>query len=83
MQSRATITIPTTVKMPAHQWHQCHHNKGDDASFTTSNKSNDDNSTMAETPAHQRWQQRHHDNGKDACINKRAYHGADNAALLL
>jgi hypothetical protein len=39
MQSRATITIATMVKMPAHQWQQCHQGKGDDASFTTSNES--------------------------------------------
>jgi hypothetical protein len=52
MQSRATITITTMVKMPAHQWQQCHHDKGDNASFTTSNESNDNNSTTAEMPAH-------------------------------
>jgi hypothetical protein len=39
MQSRATITIATTVKIPAHQRQQCNHGKGANASFTTSNKS--------------------------------------------
>jgi hypothetical protein len=51
--SRASITIATTVKTPAHQWQRCHHNEGDNASFTASDESNDDNSTMAKTPAHQ------------------------------
>ncbi len=82
-QSRTSITIATMVKMPAHQRQRCHHDEGDDASFTASNESNDYNSTTAETPAHQRRQWRHHDDGKDACINKRAYHGADSAAILL
>jgi hypothetical protein len=56
MQLRATITIATTVEMPAHQWQQCHHGKGNDASFTTSDESNDNNLRMAETPAHKRRQ---------------------------
>jgi hypothetical protein len=42
MQFRATITIATTVKMPAHQRQQCHHGKGDDASFKTSDESKND-----------------------------------------
>jgi hypothetical protein len=54
--SRATITIATMVKTPAHQRQQCHHDKGKDASFTTSNESNDNNLTTAETPAHHRRQ---------------------------
>jgi hypothetical protein len=53
MPSRAPITIATTVKMPAHQWQQCHHDEGDNASFTASNESIDDNLTTAEMPAHQ------------------------------
>jgi hypothetical protein len=81
--SRASITIATTVKTPAHQRQQCHHDEGDDASFTASDESNNDNSMMKETPAHSRRQLRHHNDGKDACINKGAYHGADSAAVLL
>jgi hypothetical protein len=54
--SRATIPIATTVMMPVHQRQGCHHDKGDNASFTTSNESNNDNSTMAKMPVHQ---QRH------------------------
>jgi hypothetical protein len=54
--SRASITIATMVKTPAHQRQRCHHDEGDDASFTTSDESNDDNSTTAETPAYQGWQ---------------------------
>jgi hypothetical protein len=42
MPSRASTTIATTVKTPAHQRQQCHHNEGDNASFTASNESNDD-----------------------------------------
>jgi hypothetical protein len=42
MQSRAAITIATTVKMPAHQRQQCHHGKGNDASFTMSDESKND-----------------------------------------
>jgi hypothetical protein len=53
MQSKATITIATTVKTPAHQQQQCHHGKGNNARFTTSDESNGDNSTTAETPTHQ------------------------------
>jgi hypothetical protein len=81
--SRALITIATAVKMPAHQRQQCHHDEGDNASFTTSDESNNNNLTTAETPAHQRQKGHHHDNGKDTCVNKRAYHGADRAAVLL
>jgi hypothetical protein len=42
MRLRATITIATTVKMPAHQRQQCHHGKGEDASLTTSDESKND-----------------------------------------
>jgi hypothetical protein len=42
MRLRATITIATMVKMPAHQRQRCHHGKGDDASFTTSDESKND-----------------------------------------
>jgi hypothetical protein len=42
MQSRPTITIATTLKMPAHQRQRCHHGKGNDTSFTTSNESKND-----------------------------------------
>jgi hypothetical protein len=41
MRSRATITIATTVKTPAHQRQQCHHDEGDNASFTMSDESNE------------------------------------------
>ncbi len=81
--SRVSITIATTVKMPAHQRQQCHHNKDDNTSFTTSNESNDNNLTTTEMSAHQQWQWHHHDDGKDTCINKCVYHGADSAAILL
>jgi hypothetical protein len=54
--SRASITIATTVKMPAHQRQQCHHDEGNNASFTMSNESNNNNWTTAETPVHQQWQ---------------------------
>ncbi len=38
--TRATITIAAMGKMPAHQWQQRHHNKGNNASLMTSNKGN-------------------------------------------
>jgi hypothetical protein len=31
---RSTITIATMAKSLAHQWQQCNHGKGDDASLT-------------------------------------------------
>jgi hypothetical protein len=72
---RATITITTMAKTPAHWRQQCHHNKGNNASLTTSNKGDDPSLTMVETLAHRQRQQRHCDkstnchceNGKDAC----------------
>jgi hypothetical protein len=39
MQSRTAINIAVTVKTPAHQRQRCHHGKGDNASFTTSDES--------------------------------------------
>jgi hypothetical protein len=80
--TRATIAIATMAEMPAHQWQQCHHNEGDDASLTMSNKGNNASLTMAETPLYQQWQLLHHDNGKDACNNKPAYHDANSAGQL-
>jgi hypothetical protein len=56
MPSRASITIATIMKTPAHQQQLCHHHEGNNASFTVSNESNDDKSTTAKTPAHQRQQ---------------------------
>jgi hypothetical protein len=53
---RATIAIATTAKMPAHQWQWRYHDKGDNASSTTSNKEDNTSLTMAETLAHQQWQ---------------------------
>ncbi len=53
---RATNLIATMANTPAYWWKWHHHNKGYDASLTTSNKGNDTSSTMAETPAHQWWQ---------------------------
>ncbi len=49
---RATITIPAIVKTLAHRWQQRHHNEGNNASLTTSNKGNDASLTMVEMPAH-------------------------------
>jgi hypothetical protein len=51
---RATIIIATMVKTPAHQWQQCHHTEGNNASLTTSNKGNGASSTTVEMemPAH-------------------------------
>jgi hypothetical protein len=51
MPSRASITIATTVKTPAHQQQRCHHDEGNDASFMASDESNNDNSTMAMIPS--------------------------------
>ncbi len=50
---RVIIAIATMAKTPAHQQQQCHHDKGDNASLTMSNKGNNTSLTMAETPAHQ------------------------------
>jgi hypothetical protein len=52
MVMRATIAIATMAKMPAHQQQQCHHNKGNNASSTTSDKGNNAISTNAEMSAH-------------------------------
>jgi hypothetical protein len=72
---RATIAIATTTKTPAHWQQQCHHNKGNNTSSTTSNEGIDAILTMVETAEH--WQrQRHHcdksdnrhsNNDKNAC----------------
>jgi hypothetical protein len=43
-------------KKPAHWQQHCHHNKGNDASSTTSNKGNNASLTTAEMPVHQQWQ---------------------------
>jgi hypothetical protein len=72
---RATIAIVTMAKMPAYWRQQCHHNKGNNASLTTSNEGNDASLTTAEKPVRQQWQQchcdksnnRHCNNSKDAC----------------
>jgi hypothetical protein len=56
MPLRASITIATLVKTPAHQRQQCHQDKGDDASFMVSNERNNDILMMAETPVHQQRQ---------------------------
>jgi hypothetical protein len=53
---RAMIAIATLAKMLAHQWQQCHQNKGNNASFLTSNEGNNASSIMVEMPAHQQWQ---------------------------
>ncbi len=67
---------------PVHQQQQRYHNKGDNASLTTSNMGDDASLTIAEMPLHQQWKWLHHNNGKDACNCKRAYHGAVSPALL-
>jgi hypothetical protein len=54
--TRATIAIATTAKTPAYQRQQHHHNKGMDASFTTSNEGDNTGLMTAEMPAHQQWQ---------------------------
>ncbi len=54
--TRATITIATMAKTPAHQRQCYHHNEGDDASFTMSNKGNNASLTTAETSVHQQRQ---------------------------
>jgi hypothetical protein len=59
---RATIAIATMAKTLAHQWQQCHCNKGNNTSSAMSNKGNDTSLTTAKTPAHQRWQQLNCDN---------------------
>ncbi len=41
IMTRSTFAIATTAKIQVHQWQQCHHDKGDDASLTTSNKGDD------------------------------------------
>jgi hypothetical protein len=56
IMTRATIAIATMAKTPAHQWQQCHHDKGNNASFTTRNEDNNASLTMVEMPAHQRRQ---------------------------
>ncbi len=71
----AKIAIAATPKTPAYWWQGCHHDKGNNASSTMSNKGNDASLTMAEMPAHQWWQWRHCDksnnchckNDKDLC----------------
>ncbi len=74
---RATHTIVTTTKVPGHQWQWRHHNKGNDASLTTSNKGNNTSSTTAETPVHWQWQQCHCDKSNNCHCNK----GKDICAL--
>jgi hypothetical protein len=39
--TRSTIAIVTTVKRPAHQWQHLHHDEGNNASLTTSDKGKD------------------------------------------
>jgi hypothetical protein len=56
IRTRATITTVTTAKMPAHQWQQHHHDEGDNASLTTSNKGKKASLKTAEMPVHQQWQ---------------------------
>ncbi len=51
--TRATIVIATMAKMPAHQWQQRHQDKGDNASFTTSDEGKDTGLMTAEMPVHQ------------------------------
>jgi hypothetical protein len=47
---RVTIAIATMAKTPEHQWQQCHHDKGNDASLTTSNKGDNASSTTVKMP---------------------------------
>jgi hypothetical protein len=51
--TRATITIVTTAKTPAHQRGQHYHDEGNNASLMTSNEGNGASLTTAETPLHQ------------------------------
>ncbi len=70
--TRATIVITTTAKMPAHWRQGCHHNKGSNASLTTSDEGNNASLMTAGRPAHQQWQWLHHNNNKDACASTMA-----------
>ncbi len=49
---RVTIAIGTTAKMPAHWQQQCHHDKDNHASLTTSDKGNNASMMTAEMPLH-------------------------------
>jgi hypothetical protein len=60
---RATIAMATVAKTPAHQWQQCHHNEGNNASSMTSDRGDKASSTMAET--HLRI-----DNGNNAIMTR-------------
>jgi hypothetical protein len=51
--TRATIAIATMAKTPGHQRQQRHHNKGNNASFMTSDEGNNASLMTAEMPAHQ------------------------------
>jgi hypothetical protein len=68
---RTMIAIATLAKTLAHQWQQCNHNKGNNASFLTSNEGNNVSSTIVEMPAHQQWQWCHHNDGEDDCVKKK------------
>jgi hypothetical protein len=71
------------AKTPVHQRQQHHHDKADNASFTTINEGNGASLMTAEMPAHQQGQCHYHNDGKNACVNKCAYPGTDSAAVLL
>ncbi len=58
---RATIAIAMTAKMPVQLWQRHHHDKGGNASSTTSNEGNGASLTTAETPAY--W-------GKDTIVTR-------------
>jgi hypothetical protein len=49
--TRATISIAMMAQMPAHQWQQRHHNKGNNSSSTTCNKGNNASLTTVKTCA--------------------------------
>ncbi len=49
---RVTIAVATMAKMPVHQQQQCHHDKDDNASMTTSNEGDKASLSTAEMPAH-------------------------------
>ncbi len=73
---RASITIVTMAKMPAHWWQRHHHDEGNNASLMMSKKGNIASLTTAKMPMHWQQQQRHHDesnnchceNGEDAYV---------------
>jgi hypothetical protein len=58
---KGTIAIGMAAKTPVHQRQWCHHNKGNNASSTTSKKGNNASSSTAEMPVHKWWQQYHCD----------------------